>query len=162
LPHPLVVLIDHRSASASEIVAGALQDHGRALIVGRVSYGKGSVQSTYPLNDGGGLKITTSRYFTPSLRKIDDVGVAPDIAVSPLPPSARRAKASSPPSQPSPLAATPDPSAGLGVDLGASLEDPPLEAAANLLRGHRILSARAARSPAHPAALPTETSDEAD
>ena len=70
---PLVVLIDEGSASASEIVAGALQDHDRAVILGRTSYGKGSAQSLYPTNSGGALKLTTARWYTPAGRSIDRV-----------------------------------------------------------------------------------------
>jgi carboxyl-terminal processing protease len=68
---PLVVLVDEGSASASEIVAGALQDHDRALLVGRTTFGKGSAQSLYPIASGGALKLTTARWFTPSGRSID-------------------------------------------------------------------------------------------
>ena len=68
---PVVVLIDEGSASASEIVAGALQDHDRALLVGRTSYGKGSAQSLYPTSTGGALKLTTARWYTPAGRSID-------------------------------------------------------------------------------------------
>jgi len=81
---PLVVLIDGHSASASEIVAGALQDHKRAIIVGTKSYGKGSVQSILPLFSGFkpvGLKLTTARYYTPSGRSIQSTGITPDINV---------------------------------------------------------------------------------
>jgi carboxyl-terminal processing protease len=83
---PLTVLVDDRSASAAEIVAGALQDHDRAVIVGEPTYGKGSAQSIIPLGDVGGLKITTARWYTPSGRSIskkldrddDDAGTAPE------------------------------------------------------------------------------------
>ncbi len=78
---PVVVLIDGASASAAEIVAGALQDHGRALVVGVRSYGKGSVQSLIDLGGGYGLKLTVARYFTPKGRSIQLKGVEPDLVV---------------------------------------------------------------------------------
>jgi carboxyl-terminal processing protease len=76
---PLVVLVNAGSASASEIVAAALKDHGRALLVGRRTYGKGSVQTVMPLSHGGAVKLTTSRYFTPSGASIHGKGIVPDI-----------------------------------------------------------------------------------
>lgn len=83
----LVVLIDGASASASEIVAGALQDNGRGLIVGTNSFGKGSVQTIIPLRGGAGLKLTTSRYYTPTGRSIQARGIEPDVVVeSTIPP----------------------------------------------------------------------------
>jgi len=78
---PLVVLINTGSASAAEIVAGALQDQGRAVIMGTRSFGKGSVQSVLPLNNERALKLTTSLYFTPSGRSIQAQGIEPDIVV---------------------------------------------------------------------------------
>jgi carboxyl-terminal processing protease len=78
---PLVVLINNGSASASEIVAGALQDHRRAIIVGTRSFGKGSVQTVIPLRGDGAIRLTTSRYYTPSGRSIQALGVSPDIIV---------------------------------------------------------------------------------
>jgi carboxyl-terminal processing protease len=78
---PLVVLVNNGSASASEIVAGALQDHERALIVGTKSFGKGSVQSILPMNNGTAIKLTTARYFTPKGRSIQAKGIDPDIIV---------------------------------------------------------------------------------
>ena len=78
---PIVVLINSGSASASEIVAGALQDHGRATLIGSTSYGKGSVQSVLPLRGDQALKLTTAYYFTPNGRTIHETGIEPDIAL---------------------------------------------------------------------------------
>ena len=78
---PIVILINNGSASASEIFAGALKDHKRAIILGENSYGKGSVQSVIPLKNGGGMRLTISKYYLPSGKSISDVGVTPDIFV---------------------------------------------------------------------------------
>ena len=82
---PLVVLINGGSASASEIVAGALQDHKRAVILGTKSFGKGSVQSVIPLGENGAMRLTTARYYTPAGRSIQALGVVPDIIVEQAP-----------------------------------------------------------------------------
>jgi carboxyl-terminal processing protease len=80
--YPIICLVNGGSASASEIVAGALQDHNRAVILGTPTFGKGSVQTIIPMQDGSGLKLTTARYYTPNGRAIQAKGIEPDIEVS--------------------------------------------------------------------------------
>lgn len=89
----LIVLVNSGSASASEIVAGALQDHGRAMLIGRTTFGKGSVQTVMPLSDGRAIKLTTSRYHTPSGASIHEKGITPDIVVERDPVTADQAAA---------------------------------------------------------------------
>lgn len=81
--YPLVVLVNSGSASGAEIVAGAIQDHGRGIILGTQTFGKGSVQTIFPLKDGSGLRLTTARYYTPNGRSIQAKGIVPDIIVKP-------------------------------------------------------------------------------
>ncbi len=83
--YPMAVLVNHGSASASEIVAGALQANSRAVIIGTQTYGKGSVQSVIPLSDNSGLRLTTALYYTPDGQSIHEKGIAPDIVITPEP-----------------------------------------------------------------------------
>lgn len=83
----MIILVNEGSASASEIVAGAMQDWGRAVIVGTTTFGKGSVQTILPLADGSGLRLTTAKYYTPKGRSIQTTGITPDIVVKPQPPA---------------------------------------------------------------------------
>jgi carboxyl-terminal processing protease len=87
--YPLIVLVNKGTASASEIVAGALQDHRRAVIMGTQTFGKGSVQSIIDLEDGAGLKLTVARYYTPRHRSIQELGITPDVVVADASPPSR-------------------------------------------------------------------------
>jgi len=84
----MIILVNEGSASASEIVAGALQDWGRAVVVGVQTFGKGSVQTILPLGDGSGLRLTTAKYYTPKGRSIHGIGISPDIVVKGKPTAA--------------------------------------------------------------------------
>ena len=81
----MIVLVNHGSASASEIVAAAMQDWGKAVVIGTTTFGKGSVQTILPLSDGSGLRLTTAKYYTPKGKSIHSIGVQPDIVIDPKP-----------------------------------------------------------------------------
>ena len=87
--YPMIALVNRGTASASEIVAGALQDHGRAVIMGTQTFGKGSVQTVVELEDGSGLKLTIAKYYTPKHRSIQELGITPDVVVPETAPAAR-------------------------------------------------------------------------
>ena len=146
----LVVLINGGSASASEIVAGALQDHHRAVIVGTRSFGKGSVQTIIPLDHGGALRLTTARYYTPSGKSIQAQGIQPDVVVEERLPKDAKVAVESPEGEASLRGHLPPVGAAAGQEENGSSdyvptredEDTQLKCALQLLRGAKAAASK--------------------
>ena len=136
---PLVILVNEGSASAAEIVSGALQDHKRAVLVGERTFGKGSVQTILPMDDGSALRLTTSKYYTPGRRVIHDYGIEPNIFIPVAPDEwARILRA---------RAESPDPAAGPGRPASArpAPRDVQMERAVDVLKGIMLYRAESVR-----------------
>ena len=140
----IVVLINGGSASASEIVAGALQDHKRATIIGTRSFGKGSVQTIIPLGANGAIRLTTARYYTPSNRSIQAKGIDPDIVVEQELPDDLKAKAAAE-------------KARGEASLRGHLKNPEDESRGRRQRGERDLRARRPTFPRKPRRTPSSS-----
>ena len=139
--YPMIVLVNQGSASASEIVAAAMQDWGKAVILGKTTFGKGSVQTILPLSDGSGLRLTTAKYYTPRGESIHSVGVKPDIVVEPKPIKLdEEPQESSSPEAEAGASSEPDADAEKPKDLEAELmkKDVQLQKAIELLKTWKV------------------------
>ena len=139
--YPMIVLVNQGSASASEIVAAAMQDWGKAVILGKTTFGKGSVQTILPLSDGSGLRLTTAKYYTPRGESIHSVGVKPDIVVEPKPITVdEKPKEETAPEEDASSASEPGTDAEKPKDLEAELmkKDVQLQKAIELLKTWKV------------------------
>jgi carboxyl-terminal processing protease len=148
-PYPIIVLVNKGTASASEIVAGALQDHGRAVIMGTSTFGKGSVQTIVELEDGSGLKLTVARYYTPKHRSIQEKGIAPDVVVGEVAPPVAAESSPGEKDLAGHLRGNSAPEAPPGGPTRAAPDvgDHPLRTAVDYLRALDILKASAPQAP---------------